>query len=116
MTGATRKYSRALSVARSREPTVRFAQVTGVLHSDRNGFRIVVTLDDTTSVLTIRDEFVPSLLTQRGTPNAGWTVDQLTQETIGTTLAEQGWEVVAMQPQPETDEWSLPLASYLVRR
>lgn len=94
---------------------MRFGQVTGVLHGDEGGYRIVVTLDVKTSIQTIRDEPVPNLLVRDGKPDANWTVDQLTQETIGTTLAEMGWEAVAQQTQPEASAWSPPIASYLVR-
>lgn len=94
---------------------MRFAQVTGVLHSVEGGFRIIVTMDNQASVQTVRDEFVPQLMMRNGEPDPDWTVDQLTQETIGTTLAERGWEVVAFQPQPELSGWTVPLVSYLVR-
>jgi hypothetical protein len=94
---------------------VRFAQVTGVLHSVDSGYRLVVTLDSRTAIQTVRDETVAHLLIHDGSPDADWTVDQLTQETIGTILAEQGWEVVAHQPQEASNDWSPPMASYLVR-
>lgn len=94
---------------------MRFAQVTGVLYPDASGYRIVVTLDTRSGVQTVRDERIAELLIHDGEADASWTVDQLTQETIGTTLAEGGWEAVAQQPVAESDEWSPPVASYLVR-
>ena len=94
---------------------MRFAQVTGVLTTSSVGYRIVVTLDTTSAIQTVRDEPVPELLFHQGIADTDWTVDQLTQETIGTTLAEQGWEVVAHQPQPDSREWTPPMATYLVR-
>ena len=94
---------------------MRFAQVTGVLHVLDAGYRIVVTLDTKTAIRTVRDELVPHLLMHDGVLDADWTVDQLTQETIGTTLAEQGWEAVSQQPQLDLGEWMPPVASYLVR-
>lgn len=94
---------------------MRFAQVTGMLTTGAIGFRLVVTLDTTSAIQTVRDEQVAELLFHDGKPDADWTVDQLTQETIGTTLAEQGWEAVAHQPQPESSEWTPPMATYLVR-
>ncbi len=94
---------------------MRFAQVTGMLTPQSVGFRIVVTLDTTSAIQTVRDEHLTDLLLHEGKPDADWTVDQLTQETIGTTLAEQGWEAVAHQPQPESSEWTPPMATYLVR-
>jgi hypothetical protein len=78
-------------------------------------YRIVVTLDTKVAVTTVRDELIERLLVRNSLADPEWTVDQLTQETIGTTLAEQGWEVVAHQPQPVSAEWSPPTATYLVR-
>jgi len=109
------KYSRGVSAVRLWDSLVRFAQVTGVLHALEDGYRIVVTLDTKTAIRTVRDELVPHLLMHNGVPDADWTADQLTQETIGTTLAEQGWEAVSQQPQQESGEWAPPMASYLVR-
>jgi len=94
---------------------MRFGQVTGVLHSVDSGYRIVVTLDTKSLIQSVRDELLPELLRHNGNADPEWTVDQLTQETIGTTLAEQGWEVVAYQPQQESSGWAPPMASYLVR-
>lgn len=94
---------------------MRFAQVTGVLQQVDGGYRILVTLDSKSAIQTVRDEIVPRLLTHNGEADAEWTVDQLTQETIGTTLAEAGWEAVAHQPQPEAEEWTPPMSTYLVR-
>jgi hypothetical protein len=94
---------------------LRFAQVTGVLEAVEGGYRILVTLDSKSTVQTVRDEVIPGLLTHQGQPDAEWTVDQLTQETIGTTLAEAGWEAVAHQPQAEVDQWAPPMSTYLVR-
>lgn len=95
---------------------MRFAHVTGVLYSDSQGHRIVVTLDDRRTVVTVRDERLNGLLVRAGAPDPWWTVDQLTQETIGTTLAEQGWEAIS-ESQIEADQHSgLPVAVYIVRR
>jgi len=94
---------------------MRFAQVIGILHREPTGYRFVVTLDNRTSVRTVRDEPVAALMRLDGIEDPEWTVDQLTQETIGTILAEQGWEVVARQEQAQTEDWAPPVASYLVR-
>ena len=94
---------------------MRFAQVTGVLHTTDTGYRIEVTLDTRTSLRVVRNEHVPDLMFRDGRADADWTVDQLTQETIGTTLAEEGWEAVAHQPCDESGAWSPPVSTYLVR-
>ena len=69
---------------------MRFAHVTGILFSDREGYRIEVSLDDRRTVVVVRDERIPDLLMRNGVPDPWWTVDQLTQETIGTTLGGTG--------------------------
>lgn len=94
---------------------MRFAHVTGVLHITETGYRIEVTLDTRTSLRVVRSEHVPALLFHDGREDADWTVDQLTQETIGTALAEEGWEAVAQQPRDEASDWSPPISTYLVR-
>ncbi|MEZ4532211.1 MAG: hypothetical protein R2835_01550 [Thermomicrobiales bacterium] len=94
---------------------MRFAQVTGALHTTETGYRIEVTLDTRTSLRVVRNEHIPALMLLDGKEDADWTVDQLTQETIGTTLAEEGWEAVAHQPCDESGAWSPPVSTYLVR-
>ena len=74
-----------------------------------------MTLDTRTAVETVRDEPVPALMLRDGVPDAFWTVDQLTQETIGTTLAERGWEAISMAESDPSDDWRPPMAVYLVR-
>ncbi|MCA9858530.1 MAG: hypothetical protein KC438_02365 [Thermomicrobiales bacterium] len=94
---------------------MRFGQVTGILHRQEGGYRIEVILDTRTSVTTVRDEVIPNLLLRNGELDAPWTVDQLTQETIGTDLALQGWEAIARGeagPDPNLDA---PMVVYLVR-
>ena len=75
---------------------MRFMAVQGVGYwlspEDRNSLHILVTGDDRTVVTTIRDESVPVLAGDRSN-DLDWQVDQYTQETIGVTLAEDGWEV-----------------------
>jgi hypothetical protein len=112
--GAAGKYTRQSGRDRLRESGMRFAQVIGVLYPDGSGYRLVVTLDMKSDIKTVRDERIARLMTLDGVSDPRWTVDQLTQETIGTTLAEQGWEVVAQQPNVERES-ALPIASYLVR-
>jgi hypothetical protein len=94
---------------------MRFAHVTGILFSNRDGYRIEVTLDDRRTVVTVRDERIDELLLHDGTPDPWWTVDQLTQETIGTTLAEQGWEAISEMERETGQSSDLPTAVYVVR-
>lgn len=75
----------------------------------------MVTLDTRRSVETIRDERIPALLLHDGLPDPWWTVDQLTQETIGTTLAEQGWEAIAVSESASSKPTGPPVAVYVVR-
>jgi hypothetical protein len=93
-----------------------FAHVTGTLIEDEGGFRILVTLDDRARVRTVRDERLDSLLRRHGRPDALWTADQLTQETIGTDLAEEGWEAVAAVESEGASSPGPATVSYLVRR
>ena len=59
---------------------------------ERTSLHILVTGDDRTVITTLRDEAVPVLAGERSA-DLDWQVDQYTQETIGVTLAEEGWEV-----------------------
>ncbi len=94
---------------------MRFAHVTGLLHTEADGYRIEVTLDTRKSVQVVRNERVPQLMLRDGKPDPYWTVDQLTQETIGTTLAEQGWEAFASTEGTRGEEWGPPTVVYVVR-
>jgi hypothetical protein len=95
---------------------IQFAHVTGSLIEDASGYRILVTLDDRAQVRTVRDERVETLLRRDGTPDALWTADQLTQETIGTDLAEEGWEALAAVESEDASAPGPTTVSYLVRR
>ena len=95
---------------------MQFAHVTGIVIEDEHGYRLLVTLDDRARVRSVRDERLSSLLRHDGEPDLLWTADQLTQETIGTVLAEEGWEALAVV---EPDDKTAPgpaTVSYLVRR
>jgi hypothetical protein len=94
---------------------MRFAHVTGTLHTEPTGYRIEVTLDTRTRVATVRNEAVPRLMMRDGMADADWTVDQLTQETIGTTLAEQGWEAISSTTVDFRESWGPPTVVYFVR-
>ena len=74
---------------------MRFGRVQG--HGRLNTERgepfvsLAVMLDSGSSVTVVRDEAVPWLAFGPA-GDVVWQIDQLTQETIGTTLAEDGWE------------------------
>lgn len=95
---------------------MQFADVIGSLFEGEDGYRLVVMLDKRSSAATVRDERIPQLLRKDGVPDRLWTVDQLTQETIGTDLAEEGWEAVAQrEPGPRTPGDPVTV-HYLVRK
>jgi hypothetical protein len=77
---------------------------------------MVVTLDDRARVRTVRDERISALLSHRGIPDAHWTADQFTQETIGTDLAEAGWEAISEVEAKQPDAPGPATVIYLVRR
>ena len=95
---------------------MRFAHLTGILHSEEAGYRIEVILDDRMTVEIVRNEHIETLMSLDGIADPDWTVDQLTQETIGTTLAEQGWEAISRGDDDERAGWGPPMARYFVRR
>lgn len=94
---------------------MRFGQVTGILHRQPDGYRIEVVLDTRTSVTTVRNEVIPELLLRNGERDAQWTVDQLTQETIGVDLALQGWEAIAQGDIAQDPNLDAPMVMYMVR-
>ncbi len=83
---------------------VRFGRVDGVIRTgsapgDAN-VHLTVTLDDGRQLRIVRDEPVP-LLRPAGEPGSlHWHADQYTQETIATTLAEEGWEPIGVGEEP----------------
>jgi hypothetical protein len=74
---------------------VRFGRVQGHGRAiDQDGAQFVslaVMLDSGSTVTVVRDETVP-WLPFGPDDDVAWQIDQLTQETVGTTLAEAGWE------------------------
>ena len=99
---------------------MRFMAVQGVgywtEHWDPPTLHILVTGDDRVRITTIRDERVRALMgLHEG--DLDWQVDQYTQETIGVTLAEQGWEVVSTTEGCQTGEAVVGTSPvYLVRQ
>jgi hypothetical protein len=77
---------------------MRFGRVEGVvtpIESDgQMMLRLVVWLDSGRRLETIRDETLAPLRAIAGFADLVWHADQWTQETIGTTLAERGWEAI----------------------
>ena len=99
---------------------MRFMAVQGVGYwlspEDRTSLHILVTGDDRTVVTTIREETVPVLAGDRSA-DLDWQVDQYTQETIGVTLAEQGWEVFSISERTgDLNDGPGSSSVYLVRR
>jgi hypothetical protein len=94
--------------------------VTPVIADGRTLLRLVVWLDTGSRVETVRDEILAPLRGLDAFADLVWHADQWTQETIGTTLAERGWEAIGAGDLPVTDDpdepGSLPRsAPYAVR-
>jgi hypothetical protein len=103
---------------------MRFGRVEGVVTPiEQEGevlLRLVVWLDTGRTIETVREENLVPLRAIESFADLVWHADQWTQETIGTTLAERGWEAVGAGelPDPESvDELGvLPRsAPYMVR-
>lgn len=87
-----------------------------VERTEPRSLHILVTGDDRTVIRTIRDERVPVLDGKRET-DLDWQVDQYTQETIGVTLAAEGWEAFSTSEGDRTGEAVAGSSSiYLVRQ
>jgi hypothetical protein len=103
---------------------MRFGRVEGVVEPvDAGGqslLRLMVWLETGARIETIRDEILPPLREIDGFADLVWHADQWTQETIGTTLAERGWEAIGAGDLPAVDDADEPgvlprSASYAVR-
>ena len=100
---------------------MRFGRVEGVVEpvevEGRTLLRLVVWLDTGHRIETIREEVLAPLGAVDAFPDLVWHADQWTQETIGTTMAERGWEAIGAGELPAGDELgALPRsASYAVR-
>ena len=77
---------------------MKFARVQGhgrLIDTPGEGsLSLVVTLDDGRRVEMVRSETV-DWLEFGPAGDIGWQIDQYTQETLGSTLAGEGWEVVS---------------------
>jgi hypothetical protein len=91
---------------------MRFGRVEGVvtpIASDgRMLLRLVVWLDTGSRIETIREEILAPLRDIEGFTDLVWHADQWTQETIGTTLAERGWEAIGAGDLPVPDDRDEP--------
>jgi hypothetical protein len=87
---------------------MRFGRVEGVVTPvEVEGellLRLVVWLDTGRRIETVREEVLPPLRTIAGFADLVWHADQWTQETIGTTLAERGWEAIGAGDLPVADD------------
>ena len=93
---------------------MRFGRVEGVVtpvESDGQvRLRLVVWLDTGTRIETVRDEVLAPLRALEGFADLVWHADQWTQETIGTTLAERGWEAIGAGDLPSSSDADDPAA------
>ena len=99
---------------------MRFGRVHGhgrrVMQGEEALVSLAVMLDAGSSVRVVRDESVPWLPFGPDSDTA-WQVDQLTQETIGTVLADEGWEAISEEPGQHGDSTDglVHSAVYVVR-
>ncbi|MBA2596346.1 MAG: hypothetical protein M3Q50_15175 [Chloroflexota bacterium] len=99
---------------------MRFGRVEGVVtpvESDgKTLLRLTVWLETGSRIDTIREETLAPLREAATFADLVWHADQWTQETIGTTLAERGWEAIGAGELPTEEPGALPRsASYGVR-
>jgi hypothetical protein len=103
---------------------MRFGRVEGVVEPvDADGrtlLRLVVWLDTGSRLETVREEVLAPLRRIDAFTDLVWHADQWTQETIGTILAERGWEAIGAGALPTGDDAEDPgalprSASYAVR-
>jgi hypothetical protein len=86
---------------------MRFGRVEGVVTPvEQDGqtlLRLVVWLDTGRRVETVREETLAPVRAVNGVADLVWHADQWTQETIGTILAERGWEAIGAGDLPEAE-------------
>ena len=97
-----------------------FGRVEGVVEpadEDGRALRVVVTLETGSGLRVVRDEWLAPVRPLATLADVFWHADQWTQETIGTTLAEEGWEAVGVGEPPEPIGGDVPRsATYAVRK
>ena len=74
--------------------------VTPISTAGELSLHLVVWLDTGRRVDTVRDEVLSPLRPVETFADLVWHADQWTQETIGTTLSEQGWEAIGVGEVP----------------
>ena len=99
---------------------MRFGRVEGVVvpvvAEGETRLRLTVYLETGQRLEVVRDEVVPPLRPLAAAEDLIWHADQLTQETIGTDLAEQGWEAIGAGEVPPPEPGALARsAAYAVR-
>jgi hypothetical protein len=91
---------------------VRFGRVEGVVtpivSDGRTRLRLVVWLETGTRIETVREEILVPLRSVDDFADLVWHADQWTQETIGTILAERGWEAIGAGDLPAADDQDEP--------
>ena len=91
---------------------MRFGRVEGVVTTivsdGQTLLRLVVWLETGTRIETVREEILAPLHGIEGFTDLVWHADQWTQETIGTTLAERGWEAIGAGDLPSADDLDEP--------
>jgi len=102
---------------------MRFGRVEGIVspveHDGEFALQLNVWLDTGRTLETVREEVMRPLRPIADFEDLCWHADQWTQETIGTTLAEQGWEAIGageLSSARPGDEQAVPRsAPYTVR-
>ena len=99
---------------------MRFGRVEGVVvpitEAGETLLRLTVYLETGARLEVVRDEVVRPLRPLATADDLVWHADQLTQETIGTDLAEQGWEAIGAGDLPAPEPGALARsAAYAVR-
>ena len=99
---------------------MRFGRVEGIVEPVEEGgetrLRLTVYLDTGTRLSVVREAVVRPLRPLETTDDFLWHADQLTQETIGTDLAELGWEAIGAGDAPPPEPGALARSpAYAVR-
>lgn len=94
-----------------------FGRVEAVASRTEAGLNVTVYLETGQALRTVRDEEVSPLRPLVTDADLAWHADQYAQETIGTALALEGWEVIGGGEIPDVEPGSLARsATYAVRR
>ena len=82
-----------------------------------DSIRIKVMLETRSATRTVRDECVALLQHGDSVTTLAWNADQLTQETIGVDLGNEGWEAVSLAvANKDLGAVDLATVTYVVRR